>query len=180
MVSSDLTQNYAVMGLIVTAITTCVSSTAIQRYPLVGLPCKNGIFSVAFTPFFTAVTPCGPTRCGAASGPRQCPPTVPPRAGAPKRTWDTLEDRVTARVTPVGKLRFLSQNMRLCPTGMDNVILHVSTSYVTLVSTRTRHVSGRVARRVVATHAFSSWDTHVIIHAVHVGTCRIGTSQTHV
>ena len=64
------------------------------------LPCKNGIFSVAFTPFFTAVNPCGPTRCGAASGPRQCPLTVPPRAGALKRTWDTPEDRVTARVTP--------------------------------------------------------------------------------
>ena len=72
----------------------------LNGYPLVVLPCKNGIFSVAFTPFFTAVTPCGPTRCGAASGPRQCPLTVPPRAGAPKRTWDTLEDRVTARVTP--------------------------------------------------------------------------------
>ena len=26
-------------------------------------------FGVTFTPFFTAVIPCGPTRCGAATGP---------------------------------------------------------------------------------------------------------------
>ena len=62
------------------------------------LPSIWVLFSVAFTPFFTAVTPCSPTRCGVAKGHERRPQLVLAGAGAVNRSWTLPKARVTARV----------------------------------------------------------------------------------